>query len=148
MKNIFKSIIMTMLIFTSIQINAQNNTEAELQGTWTIDYAKTLAEIDSNNTGAFEAMNERRRNQIENTHKGRTLSLLSNGTFTQKLTDGRESNGSWYIFGNKLDLVSSKNTRAEFKIHKINANTLVLKTRNYGEAKPMFKYLHFNKTNP
>lgn len=138
---------MLVLIFTLTvqQFYAQNNSETDLIGTWTIDYEKTLKNIHTQGQKTHETMGLTVRDRIEQAYKGRKLTFLEDGTFEIKLTNGRQANGIWSVSENKLFMTSSEGTDYDYQIHKITSYTLVLKTKEFGYSKPIFKYRHYTK---
>jgi len=146
MKQIIKtSIFVFLCTLTCQQLLAQNKTETELLGTWVMDYNNTLNDIHDQGGKTYETMNSVIRDRIISNYKGRELTFFENGTFGLKLTDDRKANGTWSISGNKLMMVSSTGTDFDYMIHKLEDNMLVLKTKEYGNTKPIFKNLHFTK---
>lgn len=146
MKQFIKTTLFSLIfILAFLKSNAQNSSNTDILGAWTMNYDKTLDEIQGLGEKTYETMDVARKNRIELAYKGRVLTFFTDGTFEQKLTDGRQANGTWSITGQKLFLISAKGTEYEYGIHKITSNTLEIKTKEYGESKPIFKTWHFNK---
>ena len=144
MKQFIKTTLLILLLaFQSIY--AQNTTETELIGTWTIDYNETLKNIHKQGEKTYETMDTRVRNRIVQAYKGRQLTLSENARFNLTLVDGRRASGTWSISGNKLFMTSSKGAEYDYQIHKLTSTILVLKTKEYGKTKPIFKYRHYTK---
>lgn len=142
---IYICIVVLLFTFTLQQSYAQNTDETTLIGTWTFDYESSLKSIQTQGQKPYDKMDATRRSRIEQAFKGRQLIFFEDGTFEQKLTDGRQAVGTWAVSSGILFMTSSKGTDYEYQLSELTTESLILKIKEYGEVKPIFKKWYFTK---
>lgn len=145
MKNIYRSIVLIVLIFSSYLGMAQNQKE-QLVGTWVFDYPRSVSNMEAGAKKVYEK-NQKLQLGLESSFKNRQLIFDSKGNYQLRLASGKQVPGTWNVNavnGNKL-LMSSSNRTANLTIVEITASTLVLKPIHDGKAKAVLGTWYFTK---
>lgn len=146
MKNLFKSGIILMLFFISLEISAQTKQE-QLVGTWFFNYDLSLAHLEAEAKTNLDSMSELDRKKIEKFYKGRKIIFRSDGSFTQELSDRSVISGLWTFDNNGGNIIMSigQNQSQTLIIKSLSSTSLIVLLDSKNKMKPMISEWYFTK---
>lgn len=146
MKTILYSFLLVFLSFP-LTGNAQQSVANQLIGTWVFNYESSFSKMKTQTKAHYDSIPMDRKTKIENAYRGRTIAFKKDGSFTQTLSDGRTSLGTWAYNKetNNIEITSPKGRVYYQKVKKLTVTTVVLKPKSIGKGEMMISEMHFTK---
>lgn len=133
----------TTLLFLCLLVIGASEARAQdpVTGSWTFDFATTLAALPSADLAVYNGMEATAKQQVTGFYQGRGFTFLANGTYTMTLTGGTSRQGSWTMSNNNTKLHLTDVANGQQLVYGIatSGNFLVLSLEGAGSSEALFK---------
>lgn len=139
----------TLLIITSISLHGQTSvSKEELQGTWEVNYTKTLNALSSSKRNQYDSLDVSLKDDMKAKIDGQKFTFENNDRFIAITTGGKTYTGQWSISpNNTLILEYEQGSKLSQKIESLGANELVFRLADQTNSQILFHHLYLDKIN-
>jgi len=133
-KSHFKILLVTVLVlsFSMSGLYAQNNSKNKnrerLIGTWTLDYNKSISQINSKAKIYHDSLKQEKKNFIKTSFSSRKMTFKKEGGYTLEIRHGKIKRGTWELLEDQTTLVLQMDDEKRYEQHieKISTSTMTL----------------------
>lgn len=142
-------LVLLMVTFISFPegLNAQENPNGSLLGTWVMDYNQSLDKMEPSNKSKYNRFPEEVRSRIEDSYRNRKISFEQDGNYSQLLSNGQITKGKWKTIkdGGYVQVTDSIGNTYVQEIKELTGSHLVLKFEDSGNSKMIINEWHLVK---
>jgi Lipocalin-like domain len=146
MKTIIYSLLLVAFL-APFSGNAQQAEKEKLLGSWVFDYNASFEKMEPTVKAELDTISQERRSRIENVYRGRKITITSDGSYLQQLSNGHQFKGTWVLNSKNqtLEITDTAGRTQEQKITELTSTTLILKPKGISHGQMIVKELHFTK---
>ena len=146
MKTIIYSLLLVALL-APLSGKAQQAEKEKLISSWVFDHNAYFEKMEPSVKAELDTISQERRSRIENVYRGRKITINSDGSYLQQLSNGHQFKSTWVLNSKNqtLEITDTAGRTQEQKIKELTQTSLTLIPKGISRGQMIVKELHFSK---
>lgn len=144
LKGIFYPFVLFFIILSTNLVQSQETNANKIAGSWVFDAEASFSSMNKK-ASAFMDKNPQLKLQVQSAYIGKKITFLSNGVYSQTLSDGKKSSGEWNLNGAIIFITALDGTVFTYNFELSDASLLLTPTQEQGKSVSIVPNQYFTK---